>query len=250
MTAPRIPRHLKFGLIALAIGFVITLGLFVDVVGRIQSMVQQKEPEGNPFTPPAAPLYEQTDPRMTVKIFFPGMQEDIILSAEDQTIFRSAELANRARQILQKLLEGPKTPGLYPSLPKDTKLQEVFIDDMGTGLRGFFEPDFGEPSGRNAERAGNRVFHRELSHIQSPGNPAGEDSRRRRRKGNACRPLPAASVGNGSFDHRRCTAKGARWIMRTDGRSIAPRKCVRSGSRRTSFMLQKGLCSSKSAEPA
>ncbi len=26
MTAPRIPRHLKFGLIALAIGFVITLG--------------------------------------------------------------------------------------------------------------------------------------------------------------------------------------------------------------------------------
>ena len=42
MTAPRIPRHLKFGMIALVIGFVITLGLFVDVVGRIQSMVQRK----------------------------------------------------------------------------------------------------------------------------------------------------------------------------------------------------------------
>jgi len=154
MTAPRIPRHLKFGVIALVIGFVITLGLFVDVVGRIQSMVQQKEPEGNPFTPPAAPLYEQTDPPMTVKLFFPGMQEDIILSAEDQTIFRSAELANRARQILQKLLEGPKTARLYPSLPKDTKLQEVFIDGMGLAYVDFSSPiSANHPGGMLNEQA-------------------------------------------------------------------------------------------------
>jgi len=154
MTAPRIPRHLKFGVIALVIGFVITLGLFVDVVGRIQSMVQQKEPEGNPFTPPAAPLYEQTDPPMTVKVFFPGMQEDIILSGEDQTIFRSAELANRARQILQKLLEGPKTAGLHPSLPKDTKLQEVFIDGMGLAYVDFSSPiSANHPGGMLNEQA-------------------------------------------------------------------------------------------------
>jgi len=154
MTAPRIPRHLKFGVIALVIGFIITLGLFVDVVGRIQSMVQQKEPEGNPFTPPAAPLYEQTDPPMTVKLFFPGMQEDIILSAEDQTIFRSAELANRARQILQKLLEGPKTARLYPSLPKDTKLQEVFIDGMGLAYVDFSSPiSANHPGGMLNEQA-------------------------------------------------------------------------------------------------
>ena len=154
MTAPRIPRHLKFGVIALVIGFIITLGLFVDVVGRIQSMVQQKEPEGNPFTPPAAPLYEQTDPPMTVKLFFPGMQEDIILSGEDQTIFRSAELANRARQILQKLLEGPKTAGLYPSLPKDTKLQEVFIDGMGLAYVDFSSPiSANHPGGMLNEQA-------------------------------------------------------------------------------------------------
>ena len=132
MAASRMSRHLKIGLIVLAIGFAITLGLFVDVVGRIQSMVQEKEPEGNPFTPSEPPLYERNDPPMTVKLFFPGMKEDVILSAEDQTIFRSAELANRARQILQKLLDGPTTPGLYPSVPKDTKLQEVFID--GTGM--------------------------------------------------------------------------------------------------------------------
>jgi sporulation and spore germination protein len=125
VTAPRIPRHLKFGMIALGVGFVITLGLFVDVVGRIQSMVKEKETESNPVIPPAAQLYEQTDPPMTVKIFFPGTNSDVILSSENQTIRRSAELANRARQILQKLLEGPKAAQLFPSIPKDTKLQEV-----------------------------------------------------------------------------------------------------------------------------
>ena len=127
----RMPRHLKIGLIVLVVGFAITLGLFVDVIGRIQTMVHEKEPAGNPFTPPAVPLYERNDPPMNVKVFFPGMKDDVILSAEDQTIRRSGELANRARQILQKVLEGPKSPTLYPSIPKDTKLQEVFIDDMG-----------------------------------------------------------------------------------------------------------------------
>jgi Sporulation and spore germination len=153
MTAPRIPRHLKFGLIALTVGFVITLGLFVDVVGRIQSMVQEKEPEGNPFTPPADPLFEQTDPPMTVKLFFPG-KDDVILSGEDQTIRRSAELANRARQILQKLLDGPQTDGLFPSLPRETKLQEVFIDDMGLAYVDFTSPiSSNHPGGMLNEQA-------------------------------------------------------------------------------------------------
>ena len=137
MTTRKIPRHIKFGLIVLGVGFAITFGLFVDVVGRIQSMVNDKDPEGNPFTTTTPPLYNQTDPPMPVKVFFPGMQDNIILSAEDQTIRRSAGLANRARQILQKLLEGPKTAGLYPSMPKDTKLQEVFIDDAGTAYVDF-----------------------------------------------------------------------------------------------------------------
>lgn len=141
MTTSRIPRHIKYGLIALAIGFAITLGLFVDVVGRIQSMVHEKEPEASPFTPPTAPLYNQMDPPMSVKVFFPGRQdEDIILSSEEQTIFRSAEVANRARQILQKVLEGPKTDGLFPSIPKDTKLQEIFIDGKGMAYVDFSSP--------------------------------------------------------------------------------------------------------------
>ena len=136
-----IPRHLKFGMIALAIGFAVTLGLFVDVIGRIQSIVKdRKDVEENPFTPPKAPLYNQNDPPMQVKVFFPGSSGDLILAAEDQTIFRSAELANRAKQVLQKVLEGPTTPGLFPSIPKDTKLLEIFIDDAGVAYVDFSDP--------------------------------------------------------------------------------------------------------------
>ncbi|HET9216742.1 MAG TPA: GerMN domain-containing protein [Terriglobia bacterium] len=132
MATSRLPRHLKIGLIVLTIGSAIAFGLFVNVIGRIQSMMQEKEPEtSNPFTPAVTMLYERTDPPMTVKLFFPGEKEDVVLSGEDQTIFRSAGLTNRARQILQKLLDGPKSPNSYPSMPKDTKLQEVFVDDMG-----------------------------------------------------------------------------------------------------------------------
>jgi hypothetical protein len=124
-------RHLKIGLIVLAIGFGLTLGFFVDVVGRIQSMVNERETEENPFQAPAQPLYAPTDPPMNVKLFFPAGSGDSLLKAEDQTIFKSAELSNRARQIVQKLQEGPHSQGMFQSLPADTKLQEVFLSDKG-----------------------------------------------------------------------------------------------------------------------
>jgi hypothetical protein len=150
-----IPRHIKFGLIALAAGFAVTLGLFVDVIGRIQSLVKdRKEVEENLFTPPKAPLYSRTDPPMDVKIFFPGGNGDVVLAAEDQTIFRSAELANRAKQVLQKVLEGPKTPGLFPTIPKDTKLLEIFIDDAGLAYVDFSDPlSTNHPGGIQNEQA-------------------------------------------------------------------------------------------------
>ena len=155
MAAPRrIPRHIKIGLIVLGIIFAVTLGLFVDVIGKIQSMVGDRESEENPFAQETAPLHSPTDPPMQVKVFFPGKQEDTILASEDQTIFRSAELANRARQILVKLLEGPKNPELYPSIPKDTKLQEVFIDDTGTAYVDFSNPiSANHPGGMQNEQA-------------------------------------------------------------------------------------------------
>src|ERR1051325_11468603 len=95
------PRHIKISLIILGIAGAVAMGFFVDIVGRVRSMVNEHETEENPFKPPTQPLYAPTDPPMTVKLFFPAASGDTLLLGEDQTIFKSAELGNRAKQILQ-----------------------------------------------------------------------------------------------------------------------------------------------------
>ena len=131
------PRHIKIGLIVFGIGGAIAMGFFVDIVGRVRSMVNERETEENPFKPPAQPLYAPTDPPMTVKIFFPAASGDSLLVAEDQTIFKSAEIANRARQILQKIQEGPGHDTMVAPLPKETKVQDIFISEQGTAFIDF-----------------------------------------------------------------------------------------------------------------
>src|ERR1700758_2068750 len=89
-----VPRHIKIGLIILAIAGTVAMGFFVDIVGRVRSMVNERETEENPFKPPAQPLYSPTDPPMTVKVFFPASAGDTLLLGEDQTIFKSADVGN------------------------------------------------------------------------------------------------------------------------------------------------------------
>jgi Sporulation and spore germination len=131
------PRHIKISLIVLAIGFTISVGFFVDIIGRIQSLVNDTETTENPFVPPEQPLYKPTDPPLAVKIFFPSFDDSVLLSAEDETIFESTELVNRAKQILQKLQEGPTSKTLLPALPKDTKMEELFVSENGTAFIDF-----------------------------------------------------------------------------------------------------------------
>lgn len=132
------PRHLKIGIVVLGIGLAVAVGFFVDVVGRVQSLMKNdKETEENPFKAPPQPLYAPTDPPVAVKIFFPETSGDALLTAEDQTIFKSAELANRARQILKKLQEGPHSDSMSESLPKDTKVDDLFISEQGTAFIDF-----------------------------------------------------------------------------------------------------------------
>ncbi|HYR44870.1 MAG TPA: GerMN domain-containing protein [Terriglobia bacterium] len=131
------PRHIKIGLIILGISGAIAMGFFVDIVGRVRSLVNERETEENPFKPPTQPLYAPTDPAIMVKIFFPAATGDTLLVAADQTIFKSAEVGNRARQILQKLQEDPQVDTLLPPLPKDTKVQDIFISEQGTAFIDF-----------------------------------------------------------------------------------------------------------------
>src|SRR5688572_21720827 len=125
------PRHIKIGLIILGIGFVITFGFFVNIIGRIQSVVSEYETEEDPFTPPAEPLYAPTDPPMGVKIFFQTTSGEPLLSTETNTVFKSADVTNRAKQIIQKVVDGPQSTSLQASLPKDTKVQELFVSEKG-----------------------------------------------------------------------------------------------------------------------
>ena len=131
------PRHIKIGLIMLGIAGTIAMGFFVDIVGRVRSMVNEHETEENPFKPPTKPLYSPTDPPLAVKVFFPAAAGDTLLLAEDQTIFKSADLSNRARQILQNLQTGPQAATMLPPLPKDTKVQDIFISEQGTAFIDF-----------------------------------------------------------------------------------------------------------------
>ena len=131
------PRHLKIGLIVLAVGMAISMGFFVDVVGRVRSFVNEKETEDNPFAAPKAPLYKPTDPPMSAKIFFPAPAGAALLSTEEKTIFQSKELINRAKQILQKLQDGPQSPSMTAPLPKDTKVQDIFLSEDGTAFIDF-----------------------------------------------------------------------------------------------------------------
>jgi len=122
----------------MGIGLSVALGFFVDVIGRVQSMMRNdRETEENPFKPPTPPLYSPTDPPMTVKIFFPAASGEPLLTAEDSSIFKSGELTNRAKQVLEKLQEGPKTEGMFPAMPRDTKVEDVFISEEGTAFINF-----------------------------------------------------------------------------------------------------------------
>jgi hypothetical protein len=131
------PRHIKIGLIVIIVGFAVSSGLFVDLAGRIRSLVNERETPENPFTPPPETLYSPSDPPMTVKIFFPSLSREVLLEAEDQNIFKSAQLVNRAKQILQKLQDGPHTESMIPALPKDAKVQEIFVSETGIAFVDF-----------------------------------------------------------------------------------------------------------------
>jgi len=133
------PRHIKIGLIVLGVGLAVALGFFVNVVGRVQSMMknERETAEENPFKQPTQPLYTSTDPPMSVKLFFSAASGETLLTAEDGMIFQSKEIENRAKQILQKLQEGPHNTNMVPSLPKDAKAQDLFISDEGVAFINF-----------------------------------------------------------------------------------------------------------------
>jgi hypothetical protein len=52
-------------------------------------------------------------------------------------IFKSADVSNRARQILQSLKTGPQGDAMLAPFPKETKVQDIFISVQGTAFIDF-----------------------------------------------------------------------------------------------------------------
>ena len=120
------PRHIQISLFVTSIILAVSLLYFFNLTRNIRSATEL-DVEDMPFDEPDQRLYEPTDPPIEVKLFFPGTNNDVLLRTRDTTVFASAELENRARQIIGRLIEGAGDDGLFGRLPAETQLNELFV---------------------------------------------------------------------------------------------------------------------------
>ncbi len=125
-----IPRHIQIGLFAVSIALAGSLLYFFNVTQDIRSTTDTAIDEVE-FEEAESPLYEENDLPIEVKLFFPGTNNDVLLRTRNSTIFASTEVSNRARQLIDLLIEGAGNPGLFGDLPADTRLNELFTSDDG-----------------------------------------------------------------------------------------------------------------------
>ncbi len=120
------PRHIQIGLFVMSIILAMSVLYFFNLTRDIRSATEPNV-DDVPFEEPDQRLYEPTDPQIEVKLFFPGRSNDVLLRTRDTTVFASAALENRARQIVDRLIEGAGDDGLFGSLPAGTQLNELFV---------------------------------------------------------------------------------------------------------------------------
>lgn len=125
-----IPRRIQISLFALSIVLAGSLLYFFNVTKDIRATTDIAIDEIE-FEQAGAPLYEETDLPVEVKLFFPGTNNDVLLRTRNSTIFSSTEVSNRARQLIDLLIEGAGDPALFGSLPPGTGLNELFTSDDG-----------------------------------------------------------------------------------------------------------------------
>ena len=89
------------------------------------------------FSEPDLPLYEPNDPPVDVKLFLPATSNDVLLRTRDVTIFASARIENRARQLVEHLITGVDEEEFFGRLPEGTRLNQVFVSEDGTAYLDF-----------------------------------------------------------------------------------------------------------------
>ncbi|MFN8006052.1 MAG: GerMN domain-containing protein [Terriglobia bacterium] len=119
------PRHIKFGLIALLIITLIGVSFYYDLRKRIQDLVQRPAEPVRPYLA-TEPVIPESAPLKRVKLFFPSPEKGGQLVPVEREIRSAESNAVEAKQIVAELIKGPG-PGYAPALPSETKLRELFI---------------------------------------------------------------------------------------------------------------------------
>lgn len=127
-------RQLQIGLVMVLIT-VGSLAFFVSTAREVRvSDAGESSPE---FTEAEAPLYDAADPPLEVRIFFPTRSNDLLLRSRDVSVFASQTPENRARQIVNHLIDGSDDDLLFGQLPDGTRLNQIFVSDDGIAYLNF-----------------------------------------------------------------------------------------------------------------
>ncbi len=116
------PRYGSFILFAALLLAILLIGL--PLLLKERPSVQKKETIEEIYLP-GYPLYSEHVARMPIQLFFPD--KDLQMKKENREIYKSEELANRLRQVLVLLLNGPHDEDLMPVFPEGVRLRELFL---------------------------------------------------------------------------------------------------------------------------
>ncbi len=130
------------------LGILISLIIVAGVIFYYQPfktlLPERKEPL-SPL-PPSSPAKEKQE----VKVFFSDYTRDRLLP-ESREIDLTQDLVSQAKQLIHELIKGPKGD-LGPTIPRDTKLRELYLDQRGTVYVDFTrELAANHPGGSSAE---------------------------------------------------------------------------------------------------
>lgn len=129
------PRHIKFGLIALLVITLAGVSFYYNLRKRIQEFVQRPAEPPQPYLATGPVISDSALPKK-VRLFFPSREKEGFLMSEEREI-RASELGStEAKQIVAELIRGPGTAGGL-ALPHETKLRELFILKEGLAVVDF-----------------------------------------------------------------------------------------------------------------
>ena len=126
------PRHIKFGLIFLAITLGLGVSYYYNLRKRISQFVHASQETPQPYLG-VKPVFPKTAPLKRVKLFFSSRSRDGLLEVEEREIYSAQPASAEAKQIVAELIAGSKQGYVAPLAP-ETKLREVFIMDSGLAV--------------------------------------------------------------------------------------------------------------------